>query len=99
MVSWYNDIQLQPLAGYRLEWTEGYDLRKNNLLLLNKNLRRERGIFHYLMGKSHSIGEWIRAVSTEVEWVNNLKSSKIAVSDYEKKVRILWIYNMLSFEM
>ena len=49
--------------------------------------------------ESRSVGEWIGAVSTEVELFKNLKSSKIAASDYEKKVRILWIYNMLSFEI
>ena len=39
--------------------------------------------------ESRSVGEWIGAVSTEVEWVKNLKSSNVAASDYEKKVRIL----------
>ena len=69
-------------------------------MLPNVNPRRKQGIFHYLMGKRAAVsGEWIGAVSTEVEWVKNLKSSKIAASDYEKKVRILWIYNMLSFEI
>ena len=39
--------------------------------------------------ESCSVGEWIGAVSTEVEWIKNLESRKIAASDYEKKVRIL----------